>query len=347
MSASPLPAFIAGADLSHLCWLEAAGAVYHSGGHAGDPFAICRARGLNLVRLRLYNGDDALAAADPFNCAPVLSQLLPLARRAQAAGLRVLLDLHFSDHWADPAHQDAPAMWAGLSGAALEAALEEWNRALFARLIAEDLLPAMVQVGNEITNGMIWPHGRIDGDQPQQWDALAGLLRAAVRGIRSACGAATPLLCLHLDRGGDWAATERFIDRIDARGVPWDILGQSYYPFWHGTPQDLGHCLTASAERWRKPVLVAEYACHHLPCPAEKSAGIAETPGEQVVRLQEIVEVVRAVPHGLGLGVVWWGAEYLPVGHPADARLNARSCFAADGEALPVLATLGGAARAT
>lgn len=347
MPASRLPALIAGADLSHLCWLEAAGAVYRDGGRPVDPVALCRSRGLNLVRLRLYCGDDALAAADPYNSAPVLSQLIPLAKRVRAAGMRILLDLHYTDRWADPASQTVPACWAGLSGAALESALEAWNRDLFTRLIAEGLLPELVQVGNEITNGMLWPHGRIDGDQPAQWDAFAGLLHAAVRGIRAACGPSTPPLCLHLDRGGDWPATMRFFDRISERGVPWDVLGQSYYPFWHGTPAQLAACLDESARRWRKPVLVAEYACHHVPSRDETSAGIAETPADQARRLREIVDIVRAVPGGLGLGVVWWGAEYVPVGHRSDARLNARSCFAADGEALPVLATLGGAARAT
>jgi arabinogalactan endo-1,4-beta-galactosidase len=344
MPVLPLPVFIAGADLSHLCWLEPAGAVYRDAGRLADPIALCRRRGLNLVRLRLYAGSDALAAADPFNSAPVLAQLLPLARRVRAAGMRYLLDLHYTDQWADPGKQGVPAIWAGLSGAGLAAALEAWNRQLFELLIAEDLLPEMVQVGNEITNGMLWPHGRIEVDQPATWNACADLLTAAIRGIRAAAGAATPPLCIHLDRGGDWESTRRFIDRISERGVPWDVLGQSYYPFWHGTPAQLGECLVESARRWRKPVLLAEFACHHVACPDERSAAFSETPADQAARLREIVEVVRAVPDGLGMGVIWWGAEYVPVGHPSDARLNARSCFARDGEALPVLAALGAAA---
>lgn len=334
---------LTGVDLSHAAWLESRGAVYRDASGPRDPFALCREAGHRLVRLRVYAGDAAAAAENPFDCEPVLTGLVGLARRARQAGLGIMLDLHYADSWADPQHQPTPPDWLGLPAAALADAVAAHGREVMQALAAADAWPELVQVGNEITNGMLWPHGLIaaDGGDPAAWDRLAALLHAAVRGIRSVPGPSIPRLVLHLDRGGDWAATRRFLDRIGERGVPWDVLAQSYYPFWHGPPERLDECLRESALRYRRPVILAEVASHHEASASEAGGGFEPSPAGQVAFLRRMVQAVRAVPGGLGLGVVWWGAEYAPAFVLPHPRLNARSCFDRQGIALPVLYELG------
>lgn len=335
-----MDAFILGADLSHLAWLESLGAVYRNGRGPCDAIGLCRARGLDTVRLRVYAGATADACGNMRDRSPTLDQLLPLARRVRDAGMRLLLDFHFTDTWADPQAQPVPKAWAGLSGAGLEAAIARHCREVMVALADDGIRPPLVQLGNEITNGILWPHGRIDGDDPRRWDALAGLLRAAADGVLAGADGQRPSLVIHLDRGGDWEATRRFMDRIGERGVPWDILGLSYYPFWHGPLEQLRACLHGAAVRYRRPVLIAETASHQRPVEQEASPGLESTAAGQVEFVQRLGEVVRSVPERRGCGIVWWGAEYLPIAGVLDDRLNARACFDADGHALPVLAAL-------
>ncbi len=334
-------AFLAGADLSHLKFFEDRGVVYREGGEAKDALVILKSRGLNCVRLRLFTSSAAQAFADPYNAINNLEYAVPLAQRAKRAGLRLLLDFHYSDSWADPGKQTKPAAWQSLAFDALEAQVREYSRDCVAVFKAAGAMPDAVQVGNEIIGGMLWPEGRVGGayDTPVQWARLGRLLRAAIGGIRDAAGGSGPVVALHIDRGGDWGATQWFFDHVAQEQVEFDAIGQSYYPWWHGSVAALRECLTRTASRYGKPVMLLETAFPWSgPDPA---GGIPATPEGQVAFLVELARTLKGLPGDKGMGLFWWGAEYQAVPGLSLAGFNRRSFFNAEGDVLPVAGAVG------
>jgi arabinogalactan endo-1,4-beta-galactosidase len=171
-SAAPAPEpFVRGADVSMLLELEKAGAVYRDAGQPKDAVRILRDRGVNLFRLRLFVNPQK-DYAKCWGATQDLDAVRALARRVKAAGAKWLLDLHYSDTWADPAHQDKPAAWKDLDLPALEKKVEEYTAGVVAELRKEGLRPDWIQVGNEITPGFLWPDGKLDKTEAS-WDAPA------------------------------------------------------------------------------------------------------------------------------------------------------------------------------
>lgn len=333
--------FIAGADVSHLAFFEERGIVYRDGGDARDALAILKSRGLNCVRLRLFTSSSAQAAADPYNCLNNLEYAVSLAVRVKNAGLRFMLDFHYSDTWADPGHQAKPAAWTNLLFGDLVQEVRSYNSNCVAAFIAAGARPDYVQVGNEITSGLLWPDGRVGGayDTPAQWWNLGQLLKAAVQGIQDAAGAQAPAIVIHIDRGGSWSGTQWFFDHLAAQQVPFDIIGESYYPFWHGSLQDLRTCLTNAASRYQKPVLVAETA---FPWSSSTNIlGIPATPEGQVQYLAALAQVVEGIPRQMGAGIVWWGAEYQRLDGYRLAGFDTKSFFDFTGSVLPIADAFG------
>ena len=333
--------FLAGADMSHLRFFEERGIVYRQNGVATNALDILRHQGLNCIRLRLFTSTAAQAAADPYNAINNLDYTLPLALRAKTAGHRLLLNFHYSDSWADPGKQRLPAAWTNLTFSELLVELRSYNSNVLAAFAAAGIVPDYVQVGNEITQGMLWPHGHVGGtnDTPLQWSRLGQLLRAAIQGLRDAVPQGGPLIMIHIDRGGDWAGTQWFFDRLRAQNVPFDLIGLSYYPFWHGSLDNLRHTLTNAALRYQKPVVVVETA---FPFDGTTNLwGIPPTTNGQVQFVRALAEVINQVPNQRGRGIFWWGAEYQPLPGYRLAGFDRRSLFGPNGEVLPAAAALG------
>lgn len=336
----PTP-FLAGADMSHLAFFEDRGIVYRQQGQVRDALAILTNSGLNCVRLRLFTSSAAQAQADPYNSINNLSYVLPLAVRVKNAGLKLLLDFHYSDTWADPAKQTKPNAWTNLNFTQLKAELRSYNSNVIATLTAAGARPDYVQVGNEITPGLLWDTGRVNGsfDTPTQWAQLAQLLTSAVQGIQDAAGNQMPKVIIHIDRGGDWTATRWYFDNLEAQQVPFDIIGESYYPWWHGSPAALATCLTNAAARYGRPLMVMETAF-----PRSNSTNIFDIPAStngQVQFVVELAKIVHNVPGGLGTGVFWWGTEYQALFGYNLAGFDRRSMFGSDGNVLPVANAFG------
>jgi arabinogalactan endo-1,4-beta-galactosidase len=187
----------------------------------------------------------------------------------------------------------------------------------------------------------LWNEGRVGGsyENATQWSQLGQLLKAAIQGINEAAGTNPPGIVIHIDRGGDWNATKWYFDKLTAQGVPFDIIGLSYYPFWHGTLDDLRYCLTNAAGRYQKPVIVAETGF-----PFSNSTNIHSIPAStngQVQYVAALAEVVKGVPRGLGRGVIWWAAEYQQLSGYNLAGFDRRSLFGTTGNVLPAAAALG------
>ncbi len=312
--------YAVGADLSFLKQAEAQGTVFKDGGQAKPGLQIFRDHGYNWIRLRLFH--------TPTRLPNDLAYTISAAQEARKLGFKFLLNYHYSDTWADPGKQTMPKAWEGQSHAELVQAVFAYTRDTIAAFRDAGVLPDMVQVGNEITPGVLWPDGRL----PQNWTNFAELLKAGIRGVEA--GAATnrrPRIMLHIDRGGDKAGTRYFFDKLRAHDVPFDVIGQSYYPWWHGSLLDLRENLNFMASEYRKDIILVEVAYCWRPTEYTKQAGpFPETPEGQREFLDEVHRIVLSTPDHRGIGVFWW--------EPAvTGGLRSRGFFDDDGNALPVI----------
>jgi len=337
--------FLAGADMSHLGFFEDRGIVYRTNGQPQDALQTLQEAGLNCVRLRLFTSSAAQAAADDYNYTNNLDYTLPLAVRVKNAGLKLLLDFHYSDTWADPGHQQKPAAWSSLNFNQLEQQIHDYSSNTIAALKAAGGMPDYVQVGNEIIGGMLWDDGRVGGgfDNSTQWDQLGRLMKSAINGIHGAAGATPPEIIVHIDRGGNWGATQWYFDKLNQENVPYDIIGQSFYPWWHGNLDDLTNCLNNTATRYGKPVIIAETAYPWVDSQWDPDTGLSipASPAGQVEFVRELATILKSVPDGKGMGIVWWGSEYVELNGYNLAGFQRRSFFDEDGNALPVVSAMG------
>ena len=333
--------FVAGADFSHLAFFEPRGIAYRDAGQAEDGLAVLKRQGLNCVRLRLFTSSSAQAQADPYNFINNLDYTLPLAQRAKNAGLQLMLDFHYSDTWADPGHQTKPAAWTSLTFAQLTQQMRQYNSNCIAAFKAAGAMPDYIQVGNEIGGGLLWPDGRVGGsyDNQAQWSKLAQLLTNAIVGIKDAAGSQMPRIVVHIDRGGDWSGTQWFFDHLLQQQVQFDIIGESYYPFWHGSLDNLRNCLTNVAVRYRQPLIVAETAFPYAY--STNIYGIPATTNGQVQYVVALTQVLKGVPGGKVIGAFWWGAEYQYLQGVNLGGCENRSFFGGGGDLLPVAKAFG------
>jgi arabinogalactan endo-1,4-beta-galactosidase len=318
--------YAVGADVSFLAKCEQDGVVFKENGQPIDVLALLREHHYNWVRLRLFH-DPAAADKLPND----LPYTLALAHRAKAMGFHLLLDLHYSDSWADPGQQPMPAAWKTLKHKQLAQQVYLYTRDTIRTFGVQGLMPDMVQVGNEVTNGMLWPDGKL----PDNWDNFADLLKAGIQGVEAGRAAAPsgprPRIMIHIERSGDYDAATWFLDNLIARHVPFDLIGLSYYPFWHGHVGLLGGNLHDLALRYRRPIIVVETAYNWTPGGmAGKKSDFPESPEGQLAFLRAVDAAVRAVPGSLGQGVFWWEPA-------AEGSLRDRSFFDKDGNVLSVI----------
>ena len=314
-----------GADLSFLAQAEARGTRFRDAGVEKPGLQLFRDHGYNWIRLRLCH----TVANSPWPLPNDLAYTMALARQAKAMGYKFLLDYHYSDTWADGDKQIMPRAWEPLTAPQLVKAVEDYTRETITALREGGAMPDMVQVGNEIAKGMLFPRGSLPG----QWDTFADLLKAGIRGVESGRGTAPrPLIMIHIDKGGDRATTQWFFDNLIKRGVPFDVIGQSYYPWWHGSLLELRDNLAFMAEAYRKPIILVEVAYNFRPAEyIGRAAPFPETPEGQRDFLASINQLVMETPYGLGKGVMWWE----PAVEPSPIR--SRGMFDDTGNALPVI----------
>ncbi|HOH65802.1 MAG TPA: glycosyl hydrolase 53 family protein [Sedimentisphaerales bacterium] len=312
--------YAVGADLSFLKQAEDRGTVFKDEGQGKPGLQIFKNHGYNWIRLRLFH--------TPTRLPNDLAYTIALAQDAKKLGYKFLLNYHYSDTWADPGKQFIPKAWEGKSHAELVQAVLEYTRDTIRAFRDANALPEMVQVGNEITPGMLWPDGKL----PDNWDNFAELLKAGIDGVEAGRGdGPRPLIMIHIDRGGDVKTTRSFFDKLHSYDVPYDVIGQSYYPWWHGSLLDLRENLIFMAETYRKDIILVEVAYNWRPAEyRDKPAPFPETPEGQRQFLEEVHRLVLATPHNRGKGVFWW--------EPAVAGpLGRRGMFDEAGNALPVI----------
>jgi len=335
---APFPIMI-GADVSMAPKHEDAGIVFKDGGQPKDIFAIFKDHGATCIRLRLFvnpNGKSGVVNDVPYTMA--------LAKRIKAAGLLFSLDLHYSDTWADPTHQITPAAWRDLTFPQLVDQVRDYTATTLTAFRQAGVTPDVVQIGNEITNGLLWPQGVIGGNRGHDvdFDHVADLLKAGVDGFHQALGNdTTTKIMIHVDGGDATNRVKWFFDGITARHVPFDMIGLSYYPFWSGPLQNLKNTLVMAAATYHKPIIVAETAYPFVDAAVwtgqRKSFDFPLTPQGQEAYLKALLRVVRETPDGLGAGVLYWYPESVPMHGDAKEMWNEgdSAMFDHDGNALP------------
>lgn len=286
-----------------------------------DVFALLKSHGVNAVRLRLWNDPASVPEAHGY-CD--LSHTIKLAKRIIQSGMDYLLDFHYSDYWADPGQQRKPHQWEDLHDKALEKALYDYTKDVLIRMHEEGVLPCAVSIGNEIRSGLLFP----DGELPDGQEMMVRLINAGIRAVREVSlqyrGDEKAIrVIIHLDQGGRYnLLSEWFQNANDAGLVDFDIIGLSYYPFWHGTLQDLKSTMEKLVQDYGKPIMIMETA--YASCMAKDGfidekqvelSGIPATPEGQKEVVDLVMMLNAGLPNQMGQGVFYWE----PICHPEYA----------------------------
>jgi len=284
-------AFVKGADIGWLAQMEATGyKFYNKDGKQEDGLKILKDHGINTVRLRVWvNPSDDRASGHNSK-----ADTVAMALRAQKEGMRVMINFHYSDSWADPQQQRKPVAWIGHSFPQLLDDVYQHTYDVMSALKQAGVTPAWVQVGNEIRTGMMYPEGHT-----LNWPQLAQLLNKGYDAVKTVSPASKVIL--HVDRGNEGAWFRTWFDNATANGAKFDVIGMSYYPFWlDGQPDytksidDLTANMNDMAARYGKEVMVVEIG------------GEDSKPQNTYDMLVAVQRKVKQIPNQKGLGVIYW-----------------------------------------
>jgi arabinogalactan endo-1,4-beta-galactosidase len=286
---------VKGADVGWLSQLEDQGVVYQDvDGTQKDALQILKDNGIDTIRLRVFvnppsdfmwEGGGMLGYADK-------NGVIDMAQRADNLGLDVMIDFHYSDHWADGLKQDKPEAWENYSFSQLKSAVYYHTRDVMQGLADVGIYPKWVQVGNEIRKGMLWP----DGKTPN-YGNLAQLINEGYYGVKDV--SPDSKIIVHIDKGADNGRSREFFDGLMPHNPLFDIIGLSYYPYWDGVDytqniNSLGNNMNDLVSRYNKDVMITEVG------------GEAINPTNTVNMLNAVQDKLEAVPNGRGLGLIYW-----------------------------------------
>lgn len=290
-----------GADVSSLQRaLDLGQKYYYANGTEGNPLDILQSVGVNYIRLRVwvnpvsgYNNKDKVVAFAPL---------------VKSRGMKLLIDLHYSDSWADPGKQYPPAAWASHSLTQMQTDVYNYTLDICNSLKAVGATPDMIQVGNEITPGLLWENGRISNNN---FANAASLLKQGYNAVK-ACNSSTQVM-LHIDKGGDNAAARWWYDGVKAQGVQWDVTGLSFYCYWHGTISAMQSNVADMKARYGKPVVIVETAYPFTtgngdsqPNVITSSTPCSGYPASPTGQADNFNAIKTAIKNAGGAGVFYW-----------------------------------------
>ncbi|MDR6906444.1 arabinogalactan endo-1,4-beta-galactosidase [Agromyces sp. 3263] len=320
------PDFMNGVDVSSVLSLEESGVVFRDeSGAPADLFDVLADDGVNAVRIRVWN-DPFDASGRGYGGGNVdVARAVEIGQRATAAGLSVLVDFHYSDFWADPARQLAPKAWAGLTDAETVAALHDFTADALQSFEDAGVDVSMVQVGNETNNG-IAGHARAGTAIDAQFAALVSAGSAAVREVLP-----DALVAVHFTNPETPGRYATYAAGLASFGVDYDVFASSYYPYWHGTTENLTAVLSQIATTYGKQVMVAETSWARTLDDGDGYPNVigADTITDQypasvqgqATALRDVIAAVSAVGDA-GIGVFYWEPAWLPVGPPSTVEAN-------------------------
>jgi len=291
---SKADSFAKGADISWLPQMEATGYKFlNDSGVEEDCFKILKDHGINSIRLRTFvNPTDNRASG---HCSK--DETVAMAVRAQKWGMRVMINFHYSDSWADPGKQRKPKAWEGHDFPTLLNDIYDYTFDVMSALKSAGVTPEWVQVGNETPGGMIYPEGSTDN-----WPQLAQLINKGYDAIKAVSPESKVIL--HVDQGNNNGRFRWWFDAAKANGAKYDMIGLSYYPYWlEGKPDytlsidDLAANLKDMASRYGKEVMVVEVGGEDIKVQNTYDMLIA------------VLKKVKEVPENKGMGVFYWEPE--------------------------------------
>lgn len=358
--------YIKGMDLSVLKELQDLGGKYYDNGVETDILEIMKRYDVDTIRIRLWH-DPYSPDGEPYGAGGNdLQTSLTIAKMVTDAGLGVLLNFHYSDFWADPGKQIKPKAWKDYGVEELEKAVYEYTVEMMTIFRDNDVNLKMVQVGNELTSGLLWPEGKVPN-----YDNIARFVNAGIRGVRNVDGE-VPIM-IHLDNGGNNALYREWFDEFVKRGEEFQVIGLSYYPFWHGTLDMLEQNMNDIAVRYGKDLVVVETSTGFTMEDYKEYEKLEDSQRKGYATKPELVEKVQypmtkegqadfmkdllgrisRVPEGRGKGFFWWEAAWIPVpgsGWATEASLKYmndpgpcgnewanQAVFDYDGNVLPVM----------
>ena len=288
-----------GADTSSLRRALDLGQTFkNASGVTQDPLVILKNVGVNYIRLRVWNNP----ASGYNNEAKVLQDALYV----KSQGLQLMVDFHYSDTWADPGKQYKPSAWSSHNISQLQTDVYNFTYQVCNDLKAQGTVPDSVQIGNEITNGMLWNDGKITNND---FTNLSLLLKQGYNAIK-ACNSSTQVV-LHIDKGGDNATARWWFDGVQAKGVNWDITGLSFYCYWHGTIPTMQSNVADMKARYGKPVILAETAYLFTTANGDSevnsnNATCSGYPASQTGQANNFYDIQAAAKAGGAIGVFYW-----------------------------------------
>ncbi|MBZ4684006.1 MAG: Arabinogalactan endo,4-beta-galactosidase [Fusobacteriales bacterium] len=262
--------FIKGADISLLIEMEKAGQKYYDEkGKEKDCIKILNKNGIEWIRIRVWNKPYDVYWSDRVSTNKQkvngnigggtndINKAITLAKRAKQYNMKVLLDFHYSDFWADPGKQYKPDDWIGLKGVQLEKALYEYTKNSLIKMAKNNVLPDMVQIGNEINNGFIWRDGKDISSKE-----FINLLNSGIKAVKEVEKLYNKKIkiMLHLAFENDFSKLEYLLNRFKDNNLDYDILGLSYYPYWHGEMKNLYNNMLKIKNNYNKNVIIVETA---------------------------------------------------------------------------------------
>ena len=278
--------FVKGMDLSTLIELERCGAKYYDDGKEMDILDIMKKYDVDTIRIRLWN-DPWSETGESYGAGENdLKTSLEIAKRVTDAGFGVLLNFHYSDFWADPGKQFKPKAWADYGVEELEKAVYDFTAETMEVFEKEGVNITMVQVGNELSNGLLWPEGKVPN-----YDNIAKFVNAGIRGVRKVDGK-VPIM-IHLDNGGKNELYREWFDNFMQRGEDFQIIGLSYYPFWHGTLDMLEYNMNDIAKRYGKDLIVAEVSMGYTMEDYKEYEKLSDEERKGYATRQELVEKIE------------------------------------------------------
>lgn len=316
--------FYRGMDVSAVLALENSGVKYYNfDGEEQDVFMTLAQAGVNYIRLRVWNdpydengngyggGNNDVATA------------ITLGQRATQYGMKVCIDFHYSDFWADPKKQFVPKAWEGMDIEEKSDALYNFTLENLTQILDAGVDVGMVQVGNEINNGMC---GETDASNVRK------LLASGSKAVRDAATASGKdiLVAVHYTNIDDMKKLDTLLTGLQVKEIDYDIVGLSFYPYWHGTMDDLKNAITHIRDTYGKKVYVAENAYCYTSEDGDGSANsikgtddLAEGYSASVQgQANEVRDVCAAASEAGAEGIFYWEGTWIPVG-PADADNSA------------------------
>ncbi len=334
-----------GGDISLLPKYEEAGAIYkdHDGKSASSALALFRTHGMNAMRVRLFVNPSQYAGPDKDpNACQDLEMVKKLGKRIKAQGMSFMLDFHYSDTWADPAKQWTPKEWGAMNDTQLKKKIYGYTKYVLTQLNEVGATPDLIETGNEISYGMLWgtradannnDKNRCWKNAPEaNWNRFADLLRNAGKACREVCPNAQ--IILHVERVSSltqqdnkgYGALRYFYDEMKHYGIDYDIIGLSYYPYFHGTIGDLEGAIRMLEKNFSdKKIMIVEfgypYAWQVPGTSYDYTSRYPYTEEGQRAVTSDLISMLNKHPQVNGL--FWWWMEYNAYGTSIQGWYNA------------------------